>query len=197
MKDSNYFNKGIYILLRSVHPARCLKGVIAFLTGHINCVVYVFRPWLLDLSLCFSADSSKMDLPRHWKPGFNFTAPRLLQKGSRLSLSNEKSNNHGLMYKWRLFLVILPILVGWLLSHSLKNLSPPMCRAVARRARVMGVWSSLVPENTNIFFFLLVGIGDPAYFYVENVFLLNGFNMALFFIFGTYLRWGLVWGLHA
>lgn len=32
------------------------------------------------------------------------------------------------------------------------------------------------------------GLGDPAYFYVTFVFLLNGAMMSLFFIYGTYLR---------
>ncbi|KAJ3598312.1 hypothetical protein NHX12_001823 [Muraenolepis orangiensis] len=33
------------------------------------------------------------------------------------------------------------------------------------------------------------GLGDPAYFYVTFVFLLNGFMMSLFFIYGAYLRY--------
>lgn len=33
-----------------------------------------------------------------------------------------------------------------------------------------------------------VGMGDPAYFYVTLVFLLNGAMMSLFYIYGTYLR---------
>ncbi len=37
-------------------------------------------------------------------------------------------------------------------------------------------------------FRVFAGIGDEAYFYVENVFFINGVNMALFFIFATYLR---------
>lgn len=32
------------------------------------------------------------------------------------------------------------------------------------------------------------GMGDPAYFYVSFVFLLNGAMMSLFFIYGVYLR---------
>ena len=32
------------------------------------------------------------------------------------------------------------------------------------------------------------GMGDPAYFYVTFVFLLNSLMMSLFFIYGTYLR---------
>lgn len=32
------------------------------------------------------------------------------------------------------------------------------------------------------------GLGDPACFYVAVIFLLNGLMMALFFIYGTYLR---------
>ncbi|KAG7258396.1 hypothetical protein CRUP_001560 [Coryphaenoides rupestris] len=32
------------------------------------------------------------------------------------------------------------------------------------------------------------GLGDPAYFYVTFVFLLNGFMMSLFFMYGAYLR---------
>lgn len=35
---------------------------------------------------------------------------------------------------------------------------------------------------------LLSGMGDPAYFYVAWVFLLNGAMMSLFFLYGTYLR---------
>lgn len=31
-------------------------------------------------------------------------------------------------------------------------------------------------------------MGDPAYFYVSFVFLLNGAMMSLFFIYGVYLR---------
>lgn len=33
------------------------------------------------------------------------------------------------------------------------------------------------------------GMGDPAYFYVTCVFLLNGVMMSLFFIYGAYLRY--------
>ena len=35
---------------------------------------------------------------------------------------------------------------------------------------------------------LLSGLGDPHYFYVESVFVLNGVSMAVFFLFGTFLR---------
>lgn len=31
-------------------------------------------------------------------------------------------------------------------------------------------------------------MGDPAYFYVTCVFLLNGAMMSLFFVYGAYLR---------
>lgn len=34
----------------------------------------------------------------------------------------------------------------------------------------------------------MLGMGDPAYFYVSCVFLLNGVMMSLFFIYGAYLR---------
>lgn len=34
-----------------------------------------------------------------------------------------------------------------------------------------------------------LGMGDPAYFYVTCVFLLNGVMMSLFFIYGSYLRY--------
>lgn len=34
----------------------------------------------------------------------------------------------------------------------------------------------------------MLGMGDPAYFYVSCVFLLNGAMMSLFFIYGAYLR---------
>lgn len=34
----------------------------------------------------------------------------------------------------------------------------------------------------------LLGLGDPASFYVAVIFLLNGVMMSLFFIYGTYLR---------
>ncbi|CAG5129451.1 unnamed protein product, partial [Candidula unifasciata] len=39
------------------------------------------------------------------------------------------------------------------------------------------------------------GLGEPAYFYVEAVFLLNGLMMGLFFLFGTYLSGSLFGGL--
>ncbi|KAM4600496.1 dpy-19-like 1, like [Polymixia lowei] len=39
------------------------------------------------------------------------------------------------------------------------------------------------------------GMGDPAYFYVTFVFLLNGFMMSLFFIYGTYLSGSRLGGL--
>lgn len=32
------------------------------------------------------------------------------------------------------------------------------------------------------------GLGDPAYFYVTCVFVLNGFMMSLLYLYGTYLR---------
>ena len=32
------------------------------------------------------------------------------------------------------------------------------------------------------------GLGEPSYFYIESVFFLNGLNMAVFFLFGTFLR---------
>ena len=34
----------------------------------------------------------------------------------------------------------------------------------------------------------VIGLGEPSYFYIESVFLLNGLNMGLFFLFGVYLR---------
>uniref|UniRef100_A0A8C2EEB4 Dpy-19-like 1, like (H. sapiens) n=1 Tax=Cyprinus carpio TaxID=7962 RepID=A0A8C2EEB4_CYPCA len=37
------------------------------------------------------------------------------------------------------------------------------------------------------------GLGDPAYFYVTFVFLLNGAMMSLFFIYGTYLSTRVMW----
>ena len=36
--------------------------------------------------------------------------------------------------------------------------------------------------------YFFAGIGEPAYFYVESVFLLNGIMMGIFFLFGTFLR---------
>ena len=33
-----------------------------------------------------------------------------------------------------------------------------------------------------------VGLGEPPYFYIESVFLLNGMSMGVFFLFGLYLR---------
>lgn len=39
------------------------------------------------------------------------------------------------------------------------------------------------------------GLGDPAYFYVACVFLLNGAMMSLFFIYGTYLSGSLLGGI--
>ncbi|KAK6166714.1 hypothetical protein SNE40_023346 [Patella caerulea] len=39
------------------------------------------------------------------------------------------------------------------------------------------------------------GLGDPAYFYVETVFTLNGAMMGLFFLFGTYLSGSLFGGI--
>lgn len=33
-----------------------------------------------------------------------------------------------------------------------------------------------------------LGLGEPSYFYIEAVFLLNGINMMVFFLFGSYLR---------
>ncbi|BFZ02138.1 hypothetical protein BsWGS_05177 [Bradybaena similaris] len=39
------------------------------------------------------------------------------------------------------------------------------------------------------------GLGEPAYFYIEAVFLLNGLMMGLFFLFGTYLSGSLFGGL--
>ena len=38
-----------------------------------------------------------------------------------------------------------------------------------------------------------VGLGDPHYFYVEMAFLLNGIKMSVFFLFGTYLRYLLLY----
>jgi hypothetical protein len=38
------------------------------------------------------------------------------------------------------------------------------------------------------FFVVVVGLGEPAYFYVESVFALNGIMMGVFFLLGTYLR---------
>jgi len=35
---------------------------------------------------------------------------------------------------------------------------------------------------------LVVGIGEPAYFYVEAAFLLNGILLGVLFVFATYLR---------
>ena len=35
---------------------------------------------------------------------------------------------------------------------------------------------------------LIVGIGDPAYFYIEAAFLLNGILLGVLFVFGIYLR---------
>ena len=33
-----------------------------------------------------------------------------------------------------------------------------------------------------------LGMGDPTYFYVACVFVLNGLMMSLFFVYGAYLR---------
>jgi len=35
---------------------------------------------------------------------------------------------------------------------------------------------------------ITVGIGEPAYFYIEAAFLLNGILLGVLFVFGTYLR---------
>ena len=43
--------------------------------------------------------------------------------------------------------------------------------------------------GTNICSPFVVGLGEPAYFYVESIFLLNGIMMGVFFLFGTYLRY--------
>lgn len=40
----------------------------------------------------------------------------------------------------------------------------------------------------NVLTVCLLGLGDPASFYVAVIFLLNGLMMSLFFIYGTYLR---------
>ncbi|XP_059139572.1 probable C-mannosyltransferase DPY19L1 [Physella acuta] len=39
------------------------------------------------------------------------------------------------------------------------------------------------------------GLGEPSYFYIEAVFLLNGFMMGTFFLFGTYLSGSIFGGL--
>ncbi|CAH1788144.1 unnamed protein product [Owenia fusiformis] len=39
------------------------------------------------------------------------------------------------------------------------------------------------------------GIGDPAYFYIEHVFFLNGLMMSCFFLFGTYISGSIFGGL--
>lgn len=41
------------------------------------------------------------------------------------------------------------------------------------------------------------GLGEPSYFYVENVFLLNGLSMGVFFLFGYYLSGSIVGGILA
>lgn len=39
-----------------------------------------------------------------------------------------------------------------------------------------------------LYFLCNTGLGEPSYFYIEAVFLLNGLMMGTFFLFGTYLR---------
>lgn len=41
----------------------------------------------------------------------------------------------------------------------------------------------------HVIYWLLSGLGEPSYFYVESVFALHGVMMAIFFLFGTYLRY--------
>jgi len=48
----------------------------------------------------------------------------------------------------------------------------------------------LVAGRENVFKYVCaaVGIGEPAYFYIEAAFLLNGILLGVQFVFGTYLR---------
>ena len=35
---------------------------------------------------------------------------------------------------------------------------------------------------------MILGLGEPSYFYIEPIFALNGIMMSAFFLFGVYLR---------
>lgn len=48
--------------------------------------------------------------------------------------------------------------------------------------------SNTVGSASSLLLLWMLGMGDPAYFYVSCVFLLNGAMMSLFFIYGAYLR---------
>ncbi|KAK2149809.1 hypothetical protein LSH36_436g06053 [Paralvinella palmiformis] len=52
---------------------------------------------------------------------------------------------------------------------------------------------NLYPESLILYIFL-TGLGEPAYFYIESVFLLNGVMMMVFFFFGAYLSESILGG---
>lgn len=52
---------------------------------------------------------------------------------------------------------------------------------------IFGIWRYR-SWSFQIDHFYLTGLGEPSYFYIESVFLLNGINMGVFFLFGVYLR---------
>lgn len=70
-----------------------------------------------------------------------------------------------------------------LLSHQ-KSANRELFLLFIFKARTLEARKCLTHFCTNF----ALGLGDPAYFYVTFVFVLNGAMMSLFFIYGTYLR---------
>ncbi len=75
--------------IKETQPPEVTQSWIEYLSG--KCLSRVFslvRPWLLDLSLHFSADSSKMDPPREkkWQFSFYFLLPPEMVHLSKFAL---------------------------------------------------------------------------------------------------------------